>query len=139
MPKASVYHIQINVSDARRSLPFYKSLFSHLGYRIVDESPGHIGVSNGTTDLWIIQSGKGHLKRKFHRKGPGLNHISFGVDSPESVKKFTRDFLRKKKIKPLYRSPRLFPEYHKDYFAVYFEDPDRIKLEVTYVPRRRKP
>ncbi len=61
MPKASVYHIQINVSDAKRAFPFYRALFSSLGYRLVDESDEHIGVSNGTTDFWIIQSEKRHL------------------------------------------------------------------------------
>ncbi len=28
-------------------------------------------------------------------------------------------------------------EYHKEYYAVFFEDPDKIKLEVTYVPNRK--
>ncbi len=133
-PRTSVYHIQINISDASRSLPFYREFFSHLGYRIVDESPEHLGASNGTTDFWIIQSAKNHSKRKFHRKAPGLNHISFGVDSLQAVKNFTRDFLKKGNIKILYDSPRYFPEYHKNYYAVYFEGPDRIKLEVTCVP-----
>jgi catechol 2,3-dioxygenase-like lactoylglutathione lyase family enzyme len=136
MPKSFVYHIQMNVSNARRSLPFYKALFGCLGYKVVDESPEHIGASNGTTDIWIIQSEKIHSKRKFHRKAPGLNHISFGVPSPEAVRKFARDFLEKRKIKILYDSPRHFPQYHKDYYAVYFEGPDRIKLEVTYTSRR---
>ena len=140
MPKASVYHIQINVSDARRAFPFYRALFSSLGYRVVDESGDHIGVSNGTTDFWIIQSEKRHLKRKFHRKAPGLNHISFGGFSPGAVRRFTRDFLKKKKIKTLYGSPRYFPEYHQDYYAVYFEGPDRVKFEVTFGrrPKARK-
>ena len=29
--KTSVYHIQINVSNAKVSLPFYKKLFDYLG------------------------------------------------------------------------------------------------------------
>lgn len=104
---------------------------------MVDKSSEHIGVSNGTTDFWIVQSDKGHSKRKFHRKAPGLNHISLGVSSKEAVRKFTRDFLKKRKVKILYDSPRLFPEYHKNYYAVYFEDPDRIKWEVTSISRPR--
>lgn len=132
MPKASVYHLQINVSNARRAFPFYRDFFSRLGYRLVDESPDHLGFSNGTTDFWIIQSGKAHAKRKFHRKAPGLNHVSFGGFSPLEVRKFTRDFLQKRKVKTLYGSPRYFPEYRKDYYAVYFEGPDRLKLELTF-------
>jgi catechol 2,3-dioxygenase-like lactoylglutathione lyase family enzyme len=132
MPKALVYHIQINVSNARRALPFYRDFLAYLGYRVVDQSPGHMGFSNGTTDLWIIQSDRSHTKRKFHRKAPGLNHISFGGFNPGAVRKFTWNFLKKRRIKTLYGSPRYFPEYHKDYYAVYFEGPDRIKLELTF-------
>jgi catechol 2,3-dioxygenase-like lactoylglutathione lyase family enzyme len=136
-PRASVYHIQINVSNARRSLPFYRELLACLGYRVVDESPEHIGMSNGTTDMWVIRSERPYAKRKFHRKAPGLNHISFGVPSKKAVRDFTRNFLKKRRLKGLYGSPRHFPEYHKNYFAVYFEDPDGIKLEVTYLKERR--
>ena len=136
-PRAAVYHLQINVSNARRSLPFYKTLLSYFGYKLVDASPGHIGMSDGTTDFWILQSEKAHSQRKFHRKSPGLNHIAFRVPSKAAVEKFARQFLRKWKIKTLYSSPKHFPEYHPDYYAVYFEDPDRIKWEVTYIPRKR--
>ncbi len=134
--KTSVYHIQINVSNAKVSLPFYKKLFSYFEYKIIDESEEHIGASNGTTDFWIIQTDKKHLDKKYNRKATGLNHISFKVSSKEDVDKFAREFLKKNKIKPLYDKAKEFPEYKEGYYAVYFEDPDRIKLEVTYVPMK---
>jgi len=132
--RTSAYHIQINVSDAKISLPFYRKLFDYFGYKIIDESGEQIGVSNHTTDFWIIQTEKTYLGKKYHRKATGSNHISFKVSSKEEVDKFTRDFLKKNKIKTLYNTPKLFPEYKQDYYAVFFEDPDKIKLEVTYVP-----
>ena len=39
-------------------------------------------------------------------------------------------------LAPLYGTPREFPEYAPGYYAVFFEDPDRIKLEVVHVPPR---
>lgn len=57
---------------------------------------------------------------------------SHKVSSKRKVDQFTKEFLKKNKIKTLYKSPRAFPEYSKNYYAVYFEDPDRIKLEVEY-------
>jgi len=30
--------------------------------------------------------------------------------------------------------PADHPEYEPGYYAVYFEDPDRIKIEVMYLP-----
>jgi len=133
--EASVYHIQINVSDAKISLPFYKKLFSYFDYKIIDESSEHIGVSNGKTDFWIMQTEKNYLNQKYHRKSTGLNHVSFKVSSKKDVDKFVEEFLGKNKIPSLYKTPKHFSEYAKDYYAVFFEDPDRIKLEVTFIPK----
>jgi len=36
-------------------------------------------------------------------------------------------------------SPQLYPEYAPDYYAIFFSDPDGIRLEVTnYREERRK-
>jgi catechol-2,3-dioxygenase len=132
--KSSVYHIHLNVSNSKKSLPFYKGLLDYLGYRIIDESQEHIGASNATTDIWVIQAERKYKNRPFHRKEVGLNHISFRVGSKNAVDNFAQHFLGRRKIKTLYDSPRLFPQYRKGYYAVYFEEPDRIKLEVVYIP-----
>jgi catechol 2,3-dioxygenase-like lactoylglutathione lyase family enzyme len=132
--KTSIYHIQINVSNAKLSLPFYRKLFTYFDYKIIDKSEEHIGASNGTTDFWIIQTEKAYLNRIDHRKSTGLNHISFRVSSKQEVDKFTKEFLNKNEIRTLYNTPKIFPEYNENYYAVFFEDPDKIKLEVTYVP-----
>jgi catechol 2,3-dioxygenase-like lactoylglutathione lyase family enzyme len=130
--KTSLYHIHLNVSDAKVSLPFYKDLFAYFEYKIIDESPEHIGVSNGTTDLWIIETEKVYRKNKFHRKNTGINHLAFRLNSKEDVDKFTNDFLKPKGISTLYDTPKIFPEYGGEYYAVFFEDPDRMKLEVMF-------
>ena len=135
--KISIHHIHLNVSNASKSLPFYKDLLGYLGYRIVDESPDHMGTSNGTTDLWIVQAHRKRLNCPFHRQDVGLNHIAFRVSTKKAVNQFIENFLEPKKLKPLYGSPRHFPEYRKGYYAVYFEDPDRVKLEVVYFPTEK--
>ena len=134
--KTSVYHIQINISDPKVSLPFYKELFKYFEYKIISESPDHIGASNGTTDFWIMETEEKNKSSKFHRKTTGVNHISFKANSKEDVDSFTKDFLNKKGIKLLYETPKHFPEYTDGYYAVFFEDPDRIKLELAYVPNK---
>lgn len=131
--KTSLYHLQLNVSDAKKSLPFYKKLFEYLEYKIIDESKEHIGASNGTTDFWIIQTENPHIKNDFHRKNTGINHLAFRVSKREDVDKFAKEFLKKNNVSCLYDSPKEYPEYNKEYYAVFFEDPDRIKLEVAYL------
>jgi catechol 2,3-dioxygenase-like lactoylglutathione lyase family enzyme len=133
--KTSLYHLQINISDPQKSFPFWKDLFTYLKYKIVDESPEHIGASNGTTDFWLIATEEKHKAAPFHRKQTGLNHLAFKASSKEEVDQFVNEFLKPKGIQPLYETPKEFPEYHTGYYAVFFEDPDRIKIEVVYIPQ----
>ncbi len=130
--KPSLYHIQLNVSKPE----FYKDLFKHLNYKVVGEWEDGFGATDGTVDFWVFRTDSKYRRRSFHRKATGLNHLAFLVASRADVKRFARDFLQPRKIRPLYQTPREFPEYRKGYYAVYFEDPDRIKLEVVYLPGR---
>lgn len=134
--KARVYHVQVNVRDASRSLPFWKAVLGYLEYRTVHEEGDVAGFSNGTTDLWLIGTEEAHAGAGFHRKRAGLNHVAFRVERREDVDRFRREFLLPRGIPTLYDTPREFPEYAPGYYAVFFEDPDRIKLEVTHVPPR---
>lgn len=131
--KATVYHLQINVSDLQKSVAFYQDLLGYFGYEAIHKDKYAAGFSNGTTDFWLVHTGIKYQKNQFHRKNIGLNHIAFRVNSKDDVDKFCEEFLKPKKIAALYNSPRKFPEYTDKYYAVYFEDPDRIKLEVVYL------
>jgi catechol 2,3-dioxygenase-like lactoylglutathione lyase family enzyme len=121
--KASLYHVQLNVS--RPSIAFYKDLLTYLGYTLMAEQPDMFGATNGTTDLWIMQT-------------TGINHLAFRVESRPHVDRFTREFLDARAILTLYGAPRDYPEYRPGYYAVFFEDPDRLKLEVAHIPQGRE-
>lgn len=129
--KAEVFHLQINVSNPF-SLPFYKELLQYFEYKMIDEGDEQIGMSNGTVDFWIVKTEEKHQNKKFHRKGPGLNHIAFKVKKREEVGRFHKELLEKKEIKSLYNAPRAFQDYAKNYDAFFFEDPERIKIEVVF-------
>lgn len=132
--KTSLYHIQLNVSDAKVSLSFYKDLLGYLGYRIVDESEEHLGAYNGSFAFWIIETEKKYRNNKFHRKNTGINHIALRVSTKEEVDQFVNEFLKPRNIEALYNGPKEHPEYKEGYYAVFLEDPDKIKLEVAYIP-----
>lgn len=131
--KTSLYHVQLNASDSGKSLPFYKKLFQYFEYEIIDESLEHLGVSNGTTDFWIMTTESKNKINTFHRKNTGINHLAFRVTGKDQVDKFCEEFLTSENIPTLYNSPKYFSEYAPDYYAAYFEDPDRVKLEVMSV------
>jgi len=130
--RAFLYHAQLNVGDG--TIPFYRDLFGYLEYRVITEAPDCLGVSNGTTDFWLFATPRERRGHPFHRKNPGLNHLAFGVRARADVDRFVADFLRPRGVPALYDSPRDYPEYRPGYYAVFFEDPDRLKLEVAHVP-----
>ncbi|MGH7326498.1 MAG: hypothetical protein ACREJ9_17900 [Candidatus Rokuibacteriota bacterium] len=92
-------------------------------------------MTNGGTDFWIIATPAERRGRGFHRKNIGMNHVAFRVDNRQAVDTFQREFLVARRIAPLYGGPRAYPEYAPGYYAVFFEDPDRLKIEIAHVPR----
>jgi catechol 2,3-dioxygenase-like lactoylglutathione lyase family enzyme len=132
--RASVYHLQMNVIDATVSVPFYRELLGYFEYRVTLGTADLLGMSNGTTDVWIVQAPADRAAAGFHRKNPGLNHVAFRVASAADVDRFHDEFLKPRGLPVLYGGPRDYPEYRPGYHAVFFEDPDRLKLEVAYVP-----
>jgi catechol 2,3-dioxygenase-like lactoylglutathione lyase family enzyme len=130
--KTHLGHMQVNVNSPAVSFPFYKEFFKYFEYKVIAEGDDYMGFSNGTTDFWINAVEAKYKANPFHRKNTGLNHLCFRVAKKEDVDKFYTDFLKPKNIPTLYVTPKSFPEYTSDYYAVFFEDPDRLKLEVTY-------
>jgi len=131
--KTFLYHVQINVGGLH-AIAFYRELFAFLDYRVVVETHDLLGVSNGTTDFWMIATPPDRRAARFHRKNPGINHVCFGVRERGDVERFVAEFMRPRGIAALYDSPREYPEYRPGYYAVFFEDPDRLKIEVAHVP-----
>ena len=121
--KASVYHLQLNVTAGAVSLPFYRSLLAYLEYRVLVDQPDLLGMSNGTTDFWLVQTGADRADTAVHRKNPGLNHVAFRVASRADVDRFHDELLRPAGISVLYGGPQDYPEYRPGYYAVFFEDP----------------
>lgn len=114
-------HISIRVSDYRKSKAFYAKLFEFLGFAISDEYPGTIGWTNGRTRYWIAPA----EGRKRHKPGDvGLHHYAFQLRSRRDVDAL-QAFLEREKVRIVDPAD----EYYEDYYAVFFLDPDGIKLE----------
>jgi catechol 2,3-dioxygenase-like lactoylglutathione lyase family enzyme len=128
MPKRGVlHHIEINVSDLKRSKAFYGWLMDELGYRTFQEWPEGISWKLESTYLVLVQTDERFLQPDFHRKRSGLNHLAFHAESRDDVDHLT-DKLRKRGVPILYDDRHPFAG-GPGYYAVFFEDPDRLKLE----------
>ncbi|MCH7759603.1 VOC family protein [Patescibacteria group bacterium] len=124
----------MNVSNLEQSVAFYDKILKKLDWskKIVED---HIvGYTYQGTWLFLEQIKEDFKKNGFHRKHVGLNHLAFSVDSKKEVDNFY-EFLKENEIKVLYTGPKEYPQYCEDYYAVYFEDPDRIKLEIVHIPQ----
>jgi catechol 2,3-dioxygenase-like lactoylglutathione lyase family enzyme len=129
-------HISIRVSDYEKSKAFYGRLFEFLGFEISDEYPSTIGWTNGKTRYWIAPA---EGRKKYRIGDVGLHHYAFELRNRKDVDAL-QAFLKD------HRVPIVDPadEYYEDYYAVFFLDPDGIKLEgMKYgeltAKRKRKP
>ena len=114
-------HISIRVSDYAKSKAFYGKLFGFLGFEISDEYPSTIGWTNGKTRYWIAPA----EGRKSYRIGDlGLHHYAFELRNRADVDAL-QAFLEAEGVKIVDPAG----EYYDDYYAVFFLDPDGIKLE----------
>jgi catechol 2,3-dioxygenase-like lactoylglutathione lyase family enzyme len=129
-----VDHLQIMVSDIQKSEKFYGAILDRLGFTKILRVKNMVQWSKRGTRIILVQSPERFLTRGFHRKRIGLNHIALRASSKAEVDKIYREYLLRKKTPILYGGPREWPEYEPGYYAVYFEDPDRIKLELVYTP-----
>lgn len=115
-------HLSIRVSDYEKSKAFYSRLMAFLGFEVEAEYSGAMGWKNGHTLFWIGQS---ETRKKYHIGDVGIHHYAFRLRSRKDVDDldvFLRDELKAKIVDPA-------GEYYDDYYAVFFLDPDGIKLE----------
>ena len=128
--KTTLGHIGINLSSAGEPFAFWKDLLTFLDFHIEADGDEHFDAGDGHSSLCVQVTKPDHQQPPFHRGRTGLNHVAFRLGSAVLVDAFTRGFLRRRGIVLLYGGPRKYPEYAPGYYAVYFEDPDRIKIEV---------
>ena len=128
-------HIYIAVSDLMLAEAFYDRVFPALGFR---KSGFAIG---GDDHIQYFNRHFGYVLRPAHNGGahdgyaPGLHHLCFRV---ESIADVTAVAIALRNAGIDVSEPRNFPEYALDYWAIFFSDPDGIRLEVTNYRQERR-
>jgi catechol 2,3-dioxygenase-like lactoylglutathione lyase family enzyme len=117
-------HISIRVSDYPKSREFYSRLFEFLGFEVSEDYGNTIGWTNGKTRYWIAEADAKGKKQK-HRIGDvGIHHYAFQVRNRKDVDELHACLLGMKA--EIVDPPA---EYYDNYYAVFFLDPDGLKLE----------
>jgi glyoxylase I family protein len=132
---AGVHHVDLVVSSIERSLAFYQGLLGPLGYHSVSEVEGERGET-----IWYLGGpGTGVGLREaqspsdggYDRYSLGLHHLAFEAESRADVDE-RADWLRARGAE-LESDPQEYT-YSPGYYAVFFFDPDGLKLEIVHVP-----
>ena len=129
MSRGTIHHVELNVSDLGCSAEFWGWLLGELGYSEYQRWDGGRSWRLGETYLVLVQTEAEHLSPNYHRRRTGLNHLAFHVESHEAVDWFTAE-LRRRGVKLLYEDRHPHAGGSETY-AVFFEDPDRVKVELA--------
>jgi catechol 2,3-dioxygenase-like lactoylglutathione lyase family enzyme len=124
-------HIQFNVRP--ENVAFYKNLLTFLGWQLIYENEGMLGVGGKSDDsLWFLGQAKDVVN---DYDGPGMNHLGLGAASQADVDAAAA-YLTEHDVALLFETPRHRPEFAQStehtYYQVMFESPDRILFEVVY-------
>jgi catechol 2,3-dioxygenase-like lactoylglutathione lyase family enzyme len=129
-----VHHVDLVVSSIARSLPFYTALLGPLGYHRVGEVEGERGET-----IWYV-SGPGTSiglreaqaeSDSYDRYQVGLHHVAFEAESRAQVDE-RAGWLHAQGVE-IESDPQEYA-YLPGYYAVFFYDPDGLKLEIVHVP-----
>jgi catechol 2,3-dioxygenase-like lactoylglutathione lyase family enzyme len=124
-----LHHVEIYVADLERSTRFWGWLLEYFGYRKHQQWEGGVSWKLGETYLVFVQTGERYLDHAYHRCGTGLNHLAFHAASRDQVDELTR-LLRERGVAILYEDRHPHAD-GSDHYALFCEDPDRIKVEIV--------
>lgn len=127
--KGTLHHVEIYVSNLEQSREFWGWLLEKLGYTLFQEWPEGFSYLLGETYLVFVQTEDRFLEPAYHRCRTGLNHLAFHLDSSKEVDEYTAG-LKAKGIRILYEERHPYAG-GKGYYAVFFEAPDRMKVELV--------
>ena len=138
MRSTGVHHVDLVVSSIERSLPFYRDLLAPLGFHGISEVEGE----RGETIYYLFGPGSSVGLREalsgssgeYDRYSVGLHHLAFEASSRAAVDE-RAEWLRSSAAGAQIESGPQEYAYQLGYYAVFFYDPDKLKLEIVHVPR----
>jgi glyoxylase I family protein len=136
-------HVDLVVSSIEGSLSFYRELMAPLGWTEVNEVRGERGET-----IWYIWGPGGEASASlglrenqsdahavpYDRYGVGIHHLALNATSRDIVDE--RAAWLRAQGATIESGPEEY-DYTPGYYAVFFYDPDGIKLEIVHKPVHR--
>ncbi|MGA8699722.1 MAG: VOC family protein, partial [Xanthobacteraceae bacterium] len=135
-------HLVLSVGDFARSKAFYNKMLNFLRFKLKHEYDDMAGWSNGKTLFWIAAADAEGRRHRYRKGDIGFHHYAFEMRSRKDIDALGA-FLEKNGMN-IVDPPGEY--YGREYYAVYFTDPDGMKLEAmiwappaTRSANKRKP
>ena len=128
-------HIYVSVSDFERSERFYDTVMAVLAFKkneFVIDGDRHVQYFNRHFG-YVLRPARSTTRHDSY--SPGLHHFCLRVATEDDVIA-AATALKHAGIRT--SQPQLYPEYAPDYWAIFFEDPDGIRLEITNYRQERR-
>ena len=128
-------HLYVSVTDLACSETFYDRIMPVLGFlknSFLNEGDRHVQYYNRHFGF-VLRPARG--KAVHDPLSPGLHHFCFRVEDAAMIEAIARKF---REIGVECSVPQSYPEYASDYWAIFFSDPDGIRLEVTNYREERR-
>ena len=127
-----IHHLDITVTSIERSTPYYDAVLTRVGYTRIadaDEGPMWRGARH---DIGLQESDERGREMPHYRFAPGLHHLALEAPDRASVDRLYAELLALgvRVLDP----PAQYDRYSPGYYAVFFADPDGLKLEYVHTP-----
>jgi catechol 2,3-dioxygenase-like lactoylglutathione lyase family enzyme len=139
--RGGVHHIDLTVKDARASRAFYESVLGFMGYKLSAGNPFSadetgfdfdLHAGDGFCSIGILSARGDNASRAHDRYSPGLHHVAWNAESRQDVDAM---YAHLQSIgATILDPPAEYPKYGPTYYAVFFADPDGLKLEYVHKP-----
>lgn len=128
-----INHVEIYVSNLSTSIQFWQWLLvDRLGYTVNQKwNKGISYTIDGGGYIVFVQAEPRRTQQSYNRTNVGLNHLAFSISDKKLLEQIRAE-LKDLNYQELYAENYPYAGGKKHY-ALYFEDPDRIKVELVLI------
>ncbi len=132
--RGAVHHIDLTARDLVQSAAFYEQILGFLGYRRSrsDEAGIDWDLSDAGHLVCSVGLKPARSDRDHDRDSAGLHHLAWHAASRDDVDRLHALLVRLGAR--ILDAPADYPEYGAGYYALFFADPDGLKLEFVHWP-----
>jgi catechol 2,3-dioxygenase-like lactoylglutathione lyase family enzyme len=132
--RGTIHHIDLTVSDLMVSAAFYEMVLGFLGYRRTSTRPDYVdwNLPGGDGLLCSVGLKAARSDRQHDRYSVGLHHLAWHAADRADVDSLHELLVGQKAA--ILDPPTEYQAYGAGYYAVFFADPDGLKLEFVHYP-----